>query len=1133
MKNTMTGRKCMHGVTIAAVLCCVFITAAGATDFEQSPAGIVAVPDWGTSAVGVTRGGDNKPASTDCDVEINFDDVTAPAVFGSTVRLTEQYAGSGVHFEGPEGNDGGAILNEMGMVGVTGHSAPNFLAFNNNPATHLSDGGRPKGPETIRFDDSVVFFEASFGSGDGGTLTLAAYDAAGYIVDNASAALVGTVQRVRVMGQNITRVEFNCDAPGWVMDDICIINQGGAGILHLFAACVTSPDYGAPALANLGYTNVTQVTDNAQFEFAIRTGQWDLIILDAYGSPLSNALLDGLSKYYTDGGRVILNSYSLADHVGHGFFAAAGVSGGVSYEDPLPVYPWIPSPLFETPNMVPDLTNFINPCIREGARITVSTGTAAAGFTASDQAGEAALIVSPNERIILNAFTPGTVNQDADSDGKNDMIELYENEIFFLTGTGDGSLSVTPPALAFELPVDASDTQQVTLQNTSNVPIDWNSGTARVLFVCANVPGDFLGELRREPGIGQVDYLDARYETPDLAALQHYDVVLVASNYYFLDGDALGDVLADYVDAGGKIIHASSASYSDFAIGGRFESGGYAAFGVSSATDFAYRNLGTYDAAHPIMEGISTLQNYYGFPTALTYGSVLVASWDNGAPMVAVKGESIVGIDLFVVGLTPNYSGDVPRLFRNAVLWLQGESPLSISPGSGTLAPGATANVDITADGTGLPLGAFEKLLAGFKGIQGGVAAADVSLLVASACMEDSAFSQRPYMPAESGWAASTSNEGSLWKCYENFSGLTAPVSALRWWGVDNEYAGGWNECDRVEPDSFRASFYADEAGQPGALVKEMLVEPTVVDTGLLGQGVYNFKEYEAVLQEKVRLDQGWISIEGAGASTCWFLWTTSAESADGYLQVHDSDPPVALLGGLSLCIVTDPECTPIADLSMDSTTSGSTVSQPAFNDIYACGGGDAPGPEAVYRFVPAADGDVEISLTDIAIDLNLYLLEGQCLPAQCTAFGDETLSFSAAAGTEYFIVVDGADPTGGDFVLHLEPPAVEGEGEVLPEDEGEIAGEGEVEGETEGESPSEGEYEGESLFEGEHLFEGEIPSEGEGEGEQPPDGCCAQGCQGCGPETNKMEEFRRFLGDYLLVGLSMIGLFLLSGARR
>ena len=58
---------------------------------------------------------------------ITFDDVTAPADFNQTIRLTDAYAGVGVHFAGPGGLDGGAILNQNGNFGVNALSGLNFL----------------------------------------------------------------------------------------------------------------------------------------------------------------------------------------------------------------------------------------------------------------------------------------------------------------------------------------------------------------------------------------------------------------------------------------------------------------------------------------------------------------------------------------------------------------------------------------------------------------------------------------------------------------------------------------------------------------------------------------------------------------------------------------------------------------------------------------------------------------------------------------------------------------------------------------------------------------------------------------------------------------------------------------------
>ncbi len=57
----------------------------------------------------------------------------------------------------------------------------------------------------------------------------------------------------------------------------------------------------------------------------------------------------------------------------------------------------------------------------------------------------------------------------------------------------------------------------------------------------------------------QVGVHDVRSYTPTLAELQQYSAVLVFSNYTFSDNVALGDVLADYADAGGGVVVATFA----------------------------------------------------------------------------------------------------------------------------------------------------------------------------------------------------------------------------------------------------------------------------------------------------------------------------------------------------------------------------------------------------------------------------------------------------------------------------------------------------------------------------------------------------------------------------------------------
>jgi len=112
---------------------------------------------------------------------INFDDVLAPRQFRETNSLTEAYAGLGVHFAGPAGYVGGAILDQSGNFGVLALSARNFLAFNRG-ATTLD--GELQDPETIRFDglmSEVSIYAAGAYGVD--TFVMQAYDASGTLVD--------------------------------------------------------------------------------------------------------------------------------------------------------------------------------------------------------------------------------------------------------------------------------------------------------------------------------------------------------------------------------------------------------------------------------------------------------------------------------------------------------------------------------------------------------------------------------------------------------------------------------------------------------------------------------------------------------------------------------------------------------------------------------------------------------------------------------------------------------------------------------------------------------------------------------------------------------------------------------------
>lgn len=93
---------------------------------------------------------------------INFDSISAPSLFFETTALA---AVGSVLFNGSSTSalNGGAVLDDLSGFGVTGYSAPNFLAFNCE-ATML-DGGVPKAPETIQFPTEVRSVSLKIGSG--------------------------------------------------------------------------------------------------------------------------------------------------------------------------------------------------------------------------------------------------------------------------------------------------------------------------------------------------------------------------------------------------------------------------------------------------------------------------------------------------------------------------------------------------------------------------------------------------------------------------------------------------------------------------------------------------------------------------------------------------------------------------------------------------------------------------------------------------------------------------------------------------------------------------------------------------------------------------------------------------------
>jgi hypothetical protein len=234
-----------------------------------------------------------------------------------------------------------------------------------------------------------------------------------------------------------------------------------------------------------------------------------------------------------------------------------------------------------------------------------------------------------------------------------------------------------------------------------------------VLIVYADnkgLPSQLQSEIQAEPNVVVVDLFDATLGTPTLAQLQQYQIVVPFSNSPFLDGDALGNNLADYVDSasvnGGRVVvqygFSSYGPGQPYGINGRWISGNYNPYTYSTNLEFNAFTLGTHNAAHPLMAGVTTLNSDFANIVTIAAGATEVAQNSLGESLVAYRpvggGHTTVGVTAYV-GAAATQSGDWGKVIVNAGHWLthcQGPTPTATATATAT-APTPTATATATA----------------------------------------------------------------------------------------------------------------------------------------------------------------------------------------------------------------------------------------------------------------------------------------------------------------------------------------------------------------------------------------------------------------------------------------------------
>jgi len=220
-----------------------------------------------------------------------------------------------------------------------------------------------------------------------------------------------------------------------------------------------------------------------------------------------------------------------------------------------------------------------------------------------------------------------------------------------------------------------------------------------ILLITSGIyPSEIKSLLLSYPDINTVDVYDAYQSTPTLSQLVAYNSIIVMNNYPFGDPVAMGDVLADYVDAGGGLILTLATFVTDWEIKGRLLNEEYMPFNVGPGP-LGSASLGNYNPNHTIMEGVTNAGGELLADVTLASGAELVAEWDNGYAFIATKGPMVAAINVFVTS-SGFWSDDVPLIIYDSVKWCGGW--LLAEPKSGIVSSGNSMDIDMVFGTAGM-----------------------------------------------------------------------------------------------------------------------------------------------------------------------------------------------------------------------------------------------------------------------------------------------------------------------------------------------------------------------------------------------------------------------------------------------
>lgn len=295
-----------------------------------------------------------------------------------------------------------------------------------------------------------------------------------------------------------------------------------------------------------------------------------------------------------------------------------------------------------------------------------------------------------------------------------------------------GCTTTDSESIATILTAGGGETHEVMLSNSgpaagefvvTSIDLTLEDPTYQVLVISPDAhggsnhipPQNLVDDLNAFDDV-EADFFDSPVSTLTLADVEDYHVVITVNSAAWSAQNAdvlVGDILADFVDLGGKVIlHNFAYDNLGFQLRGRFmtESYGPITHALGSVTNSS--EMVVLDDLHPLFDGVETVGHEAGFErltgSSLTPGATLLAEWSDEVPMLAINDHALAINTLYSQdGAPSSWNGDLNVIVYNAVRTLTGtpEMPadwLSFTPAIGEVDGGAsqTIEVEISADST-------------------------------------------------------------------------------------------------------------------------------------------------------------------------------------------------------------------------------------------------------------------------------------------------------------------------------------------------------------------------------------------------------------------------------------------------